>query len=167
MKFFLFFAMIAAAAVSTSSLASPLYPWNEYHCSSVNQNDGRQIGAICGSYDSRMGVDVLDVYYFGYLANRTDFKSVYANLSIGNVAFHQRGMALEHFGDDHNLPKRDVFHAVFIATNSFQQSSEYPVGKDFAIYFQAEEVKPTHNPPFSFDNLFGNNYHGVIGHVRY
>lgn len=161
-------ALLLILFLTATLYASPLQPWDKSVCADIRQNDNLKIGAICGKYNSQLRVLVLDVYYFGFLAkNDQDFKGLIASLSVNHSPFRPMGMKKETFGDGYNLPKKDVYHATYIATNSFQEDSEYPFGKDFAIYFLAEEKKPLHNPPLSEDNLYGVYYRGKIGRAEY
>ena len=158
---FLSLSLITTASFSKAD-ASPLQPWDHYYCSGIWQGDGQKIGAICYRYSSPLMVDVIDVYYFGHLwRNRTHFKYFNANLSVDGSFFARRSLQAKEFGDGNNLPKQTVLVGQFIVSTSF--SSSQLSGKDFAIFFQAEEIHPTVNPPFQYDNVYGANYHGKIG----
>ncbi len=145
------------------SLASPLHPFERYECTQLKQDDGKGIGAICPSYDTELQVKRIDVYYWGYLfENPNDYSYTYANLSIEGFSFRRRGMKKQTYGDGHNLPKREVMYATYVATSHFENKGDFPAGKRFEVYFQGEEIKPKHNPPFSYDSNLERNYRGEI-----
>jgi len=156
-----FTCLFAAPAV-----ASPMYPWYYPECAPVLQDDGKIIGAVCSDADGSLQVEVIHIWYFGYLfENEGDFVGFYANLAIDGGPFTRTSLKKVEVGDDRNLPKRTVLHGRYIATDNFNR--DFPKGKPFQIYYQAEEKKPVHNPPFSCDNLFEKNYRGELRPVLY
>ncbi len=151
----------AAPIVTESAQASPLQPWDHYLCAPINQGDGEKIGAICHRRANDLNVLVMEVYYFGHLwRNRDDYKYFYANLSLDGSYFARRSLQAVEYGDDRNLPKRTVLFGRFIVSTDFS----YPrfEGTPFTIFFHGEQRVATNNPPFSYDNMFGQNYHGHI-----
>lgn len=148
-----------------SAQASPVYPWDDPTCSQIRQNDHVHIGTLCSQYDGGLGVTVVNVYYLlnSYLGSREqDYVLFYVNLSL-NGSFHaRRGLRKEEFGDGTNLPKKMAFIATYTASTNFEEYKNFPEGKPFSIYFEAEQKNPTTNPPITKDDSFGNNYHGII-----
>lgn len=148
--------------------ASPLQPWDQYHCAPIIQGNGVKIGAICGGIDHNLQVQVLDVYYFGYLwQKQSDYLTKYVNLSVDGGFFARKGLVAKTFGDGSNLPRREVLTTTYVVSTSIDDGIRNLEGKPFQIYFQAEQDHPTHNPPFDFDNMFGNNYRGKLGRINY
>lgn len=132
--------------------------WDRYHCVSLVQNDGLQIGAIGASLHPGYSVPLLSVYYFGYLAQAEhEYRAPYANLSIGG-SYHRRvGMVSVKWG-----VAAILYKAHYIATSSFANWDEYPEGKPLSVYFNAEERHPTRNPPFALDDSYGAFYRGAV-----
>jgi hypothetical protein len=145
--------------------ASPLYPWYQSNCSQITQNDGKIIGGVCSDFDSEVGIAKITVYYKGYLMDDSKYHYLDTNLSLNGGGFFRRTLKEITVGDGNDLPEMKVYYGEYIATTSFNQS--FPTGANFKIYFEAEEIVPTHAPPFVYDNLFGNNYAGSIKAVEY
>ncbi len=150
------------------SFASPLYPWEDSGCVRLKQSDDKWIGSICSKNDSELGVGVINVYYFGHLyQDRDKYSSFYVNFSIDGKNFWRRGLKPFTSGDGNNLPKREVMFGRFIATHNLQGSEAFPVEKEFQVFFQAEEKKPTKSPPFQYDSDFEKNYRGKVPKILY
>lgn len=163
-KWFTFALFLVAAQVS----ASPSYPWQRRECSRIQQGDGKHVGSLCSNFNPELGVEVINVYYFGYLVeNHHLFTYYYANLSVDGSPFWRRGLRKQTYGDGNNLPERVAYHAQFLGRSHFGSPQDFPKGRPFQIYFQAEQKVPQNNPPFSYDNLFGNNYRGVVPAPNY
>jgi hypothetical protein len=158
----LFFLIGALFLLSGTSQASPLQPWDHYLCSPIRQDDGKKIGAVCYSHNYELQVDVLEVYYFGFLwENKGQYRGFYVNLSVDGSHHARRGLLAKNFGDGNNLPVRQVLTATYIVSTHFQR---HPLtGKGFSVYFQAEQKVPTNSPPFSYDDNFKRTYGGRVG----
>ena len=159
--------IISLTTALTVTMASPMRPWEQNHCSGIRQNDDKKIGAICGSFDSNLQVNILDVYYFGYLwQNESKYNNFYSNLSLDGSQFIRRSFKRMKHGDGTNLPIMEVLFATYIVSTHFTGFDDYPKGKLFQIYFQAEQIQQINYPPFSYDNLYGDNYRGTLGRRR-
>jgi hypothetical protein len=161
---FLALAVVGSTLAAGAAQASPLYPWQQFGCAQIDQDDRKNIGALCAGFDSDLQVVVVNVYYFGELFdNRSKYTNFYTNLSANNSGSIRRGMKLASFGDGNNLLVTSAFTARYIMTNNFQNPKfDYPAGRNFGITFQAEQRKPTRSPPFDFDDNFTRTYSGKL-----